>query len=207
MNSVWDHTYAAKAERERSWTESSPLTSLHEIAQIGLRPDAAIIDIGGGASRLVDALVSAGHTDVTVLDISSTALDEARGRLDRGFGSTALVRWIAADVTTWTPDRSYALWHDRAVFHFLVRPEDQAAYFRAATSGIAPGGHLIIAAFAPSGPETCSGLPVARWNPADLHARLEDGFELIEATEVLHVTPWGVRQPFIWTRMRRALEP
>ena len=156
-----------------------------------------VIDVGGGESLLVDCLLAQGFADLTVLDISRVALAEARRRVE-----SAQVRWVEADVRTWQPDRRYGLWHDRAVFHFLVDPADRAAYLRNMATATAPGSALIVATFAPHGPETCSGLPVARYSSDALARALGADFEVVEILEEQHPTPSGGIQPFTWVAGR-----
>jgi SAM-dependent methyltransferase len=194
----WDETYAAKDESRRSWSQDVPAESLFFIDEVHVSLDGAIIDVGGGASRLVDQLLARNFSDVTVLDISAKAIDEARHRVNDG-----RVHWIADDVTTWVPTRTYALWHDRAVFHFLVAPNDQAAYVERATSAVEAGGHLLLATFSHSGPATCSGLPVQRWSAREITDRFDEGFSVVEGALRDHVTPWGEVQPFTWVLMQR----
>jgi trans-aconitate methyltransferase len=163
-------------------------------------PGSGIIDIGGGASRLVDCLVFRGYEDVTVLDLSEAALAAARSRLGEIAGR---VTWVAADVTIWEPSRTYDIWHDRAAFHFLTEREDQAAYVARLRRAVRPGGHAIIGTFAPDGPERCSGLLVSRYDATSLAATLGRGFELIDARRHEHVTPWGATQKFQFSTFRR----
>lgn len=197
----WSHVYTSKDERAVSWFEAVPELSLDLIHATGVGPDAAIIDIGGGASRLVDALLDEGFHDLTVLDVSAEALEKTKARLGaRG----APVRWIAADVTTWQPDRLYDLWHDRAALHFLAKPDEQAAYADRLARAVMTGGHVIIATFAPDGPERCSGLPVVRHDAASLAALLAPSFTLIESRRHEHHTPDGAMQRFQFSRFRRA---
>ncbi len=195
---LWDQTYSSKDESQRSWSQDVPAESLFFIDETHVPLDAAIIDVGGGASRLVDKLLARNFSDVTVLDISSKAIDEARRRV-----GDQRVRWVTADVTKWVPSRTYALWHDRAVFHFLVAREDQAAYVERATSSISLGGYLLLATFSHSGPATCSGLPVQRWSARELTDLFAGGFTLVESALRDHVTPWGAVQPFTWVLMQR----
>lgn len=202
MSTNWNATYSSKSVDERSWSQSVPAESLAAIERAQLAPQDPIIDIGGGASLLVDALLAHGHTDVTVLDIAEAALAEARARL-AGSPAAAHVEWIAADITMWSPPRQYALWHDRAVFHFLVESAQQDAYVHAARQGVRPGGRLVLATFAPSGPEQCSGLPVQRWSVAQLADRFSVGFDVIASAEHVHTTPWGSTQPFTWVEFLR----
>lgn len=196
----WDHVYATKGEAEVSWFQKNPVISLEMIGAASPNHDAAIIDIGGGASRLVDALLQNGYRDVTVLDLSANALDVAKKRLG---GAASMVDWIVADATTWQPAKTYDVWHDRAAFHFLTDPRDRAAYVERLRSAIAPGGHVIIATFAPDGPEKCSGLPVQRHDSASLAAELGPEFELVETRRETHHTPWDSTQAFQFSRFRR----
>lgn len=196
----WDEVYAAKGEAEVSWFQASPEPSLGLIRRAGVGADAAIVDVGGGASRLVDALLDSGFSDVTVLDLSAAALARAQARLgDRA----AQARWIVADATGWRPERRYDLWHDRAAFHFLVDPADRAAYVGVLKQALAPGGQVILAAFAPDGPEKCSGLPVMRHDAASFAQELGPGFTLVEELAHEHATPWGSVQRFRFAAFRR----
>jgi len=196
----WESVYQTKGERDVSWFQESPAISLELIRASGVKIDASIIDIGGGASRLVDALLNEGFTAVSVLDLSERALATARARLGaRG----SPVQWIVADVTTWKPARTYDLWHDRAAFHFLTEPKDQAAYAERVAKAVRAGGHVIIGTFAPDGPERCSGLPVVRHDTASLGKMLGRSFELIESRRHDHQTPTGVIQRFQFSRFQR----
>src|SRR5579859_4125248 len=141
----WDQVYAEKAEDAVSWFEARPETSLALLHSAGIARTDALIDVGGGASRLVDALLQEGFSDVTVLDIAAAALEKSRARLGDDAGKA---QWIAADITRWRPERRYRLWHDRAVFHFLTDPQDREAYRRTLEAGLAPGGMALIASFA-----------------------------------------------------------
>ena len=196
----WDNVYGTKRETEVSWYQASPATSLAMIRAANLDHRAAIIDVGGGASHLVDALLQDGHRDVAVLDLSANALDVARKRLG---AAASVVDWIVADATTWRPARTYDLWHDRAAFHFLTDPRDRAAYIERLRSAVAAGGHVIIATFAPDGPEKCSGLPVQRHDGASLQMELGTEFELVETRRETHHTPWDSTQAFQFSRFRR----
>src|SRR3954469_10748584 len=182
----WQSVYATKAEQEVSWFQENPAPSLDLIGATGIDRDAAIIDVGGGASRLVDRLFEKGFHRITIIDLSATALEEAKRRLGpRADG----IDWIAADVTLWEPSRSYDLWHDRAAFHFLTEPADREAYVVRLKWAVRAGGHVIIATFAPDGPERCSGLPIVRYDPQALARTLGPGFELVESRPHDHVTP------------------
>jgi len=201
----WDRVYETRAVDEVSWFQGRPATSLALIEALDLPPDAGIVDVGGGASSLVDALVAAGFRDLTVLDVSHAALEVARARLDAGAGpeAAAAVHWVAADVCRWEPGRRFDLWHDRAVFHFLVEPDDRARYRASVTASLPPGGHVVMATFAADGPATCSGLPVARYDAPALAEELGSAFELVESRREVHTTPSGAMQPFTWVVLRR----
>lgn len=196
----WQNVYATKGETEVSWFQDRPAISLEMIRAANPDRAAAIIDIGGGASRLVDALLHDGYRNLAVLDLSANALDVAKKRI----GATAsTVDWIVADATTWRPAKTWDVWHDRAAFHFLTDPRDRAAYVERLRSAVAPGGHVIIATFAPDGPEKCSGLPVQRHDCASLSAELGPEFELVETRSETHHTPWHSTQAFQFSRFRR----
>ena len=197
----WEKVYTTRGESQVSWFQETPALSLELIALVGAMQDSAIIDIGGGASRLVDHLVSRGFQDLTVLDLSAAALASARSRIG---GRADRVTWITADVTLWQPQRTYDVWHDRAAFHFLTEPNDQAAYVARLRRALRAGGHAIIATFAPDGPERCSGLMVSRYDADALAAKLGAGFELIDTRRHDHTTPWGSAQKFQFSTFRRA---
>jgi hypothetical protein len=195
----WEEVYRQKAEDAVSWFQPRPAISLDLIHAAGLKPDDPLIDVGGGASRLVDALLAEGFRDISVLDIAGAALDKARQRL----GSDARkVHWLAADVTRWRPERKYRLWHDRAVFHFLTEAADRDAYRRALESALVPGGTAIIASFALEGPERCSGLPVRRYSPVTLAAELGPAFNPMDQRSEEHLTPAGKIQRFQYSVFR-----
>jgi SAM-dependent methyltransferase len=196
----WENVYATKGENEVSWFQQSPAPSLELIVQVGAVSNSAIIDIGGGASRLVDHLVDRGFADVTVLDLSGAALETAKARL----GARAdRVHWLVADATIWEPVKRYDIWHDRAAFHFLTDEKDRAAYIERLTRGLKAGGHAIIATFALDGPEKCSGLPVARYDAASLAQTLGPGFRPVHTQRHEHATPWGSHQVFQFSVFRR----
>jgi SAM-dependent methyltransferase len=196
----WDNVYASKAENEVSWFQENPAPSLALIAEIGAAPSAAIIDIGGGASRLVDQLIDRGFHDVTVLDLSAAALEASKARLGERAGRA---QWLVADVTTWEPSRTYDIWHDRAALHFLTEESDRAAYIARLKQGLKIGGHAIIATFALDGPEKCSGLPVMRYDAARLGQTLGPGFKLLQSQGNDHATPWGSHQQFQFSVFQR----
>ena len=195
----WENVYTAKGEKEVSWYQDSPAPSLDLIALTGVSRDAAIIDIGGGASRLVDHLLAQGFERLTVLDLSAAALDAAKARLGE---NATKIRWEVADITKWNPPGTYDLWHDRAAFHFLTETADQSAYVARVKQAVSPGGHLIIGTFALDGPERCSGLPIVRHNSASLSALLGPQFNLIDARRHEHATPSGAMQRFQFSTFR-----
>ncbi|WP_348063341.1 class I SAM-dependent methyltransferase [Devosia sp.] len=190
--SHWDSVYSTKGENEVSWFEVSPELSMALLAEAGATPASAIIDIGGGASRLVDTLIAAGQAHVSVLDLSASALDLARTRMP----ATDRVEWIMSDVTTWHPTRVYDIWHDRAAFHFLTAQADQKKYTEVMTQALAEGGKAVIGTFAPDGPEKCSGLEIARHDAGSLQAIFGTGFKLLATRRHDHTTPWGTVQKF-----------
>lgn len=198
MSTSWDDTFSQKSPSERSWTEGIPQVSLRYIDASKVGPNDTVVDIGAGSSRLVDELKRRRFTDVSVLDVSKVALDEARARLP-----DAHVDWIECDVTLWKPERTYRLWHDRAVFHFLVEPDLQSTYVTTATAHVEPGGHLIMGTFSPEGPDTCSGLAVRRWAIEELSELFAEGFDLTMGEYKDHLTPWAAVQPFTWVLLKR----
>jgi SAM-dependent methyltransferase len=200
----WEGVYTKKGANEVSWFQKNPAPSLALIAQVGATQASAIIDIGGGASRLVDNLVDRGFEDVTVLDLSQAALEAAKGRLgDRA----ERVHWIVADATIWEPPRAYDIWHDRAALHFLTEDRDRAAYVARLERALKVGGYAIIATFALDGPERCSGLPVVRYDPASLGQTLGRGFQLVDSRRDTHATPWGSDQSFQFSVFRHGASP
>jgi len=198
--SHWEHVYTTKGETEVSWFQENPAPSLALIAEIGTAPTSAIIDIGGGASRLVDHLIEQGFCDVTVLDLSAAALDTARARLGQRAGRA---HWLVADATNWQPSRTYDVWHDRAAFHFLTDAGDREAYIARLRQGLKIGGHVIMATFALDGPEKCSGLPVERYDVARLGQTLGSKFNLLRSQSDDHATPWGSQQRFQFSVFQR----
>ena len=196
----WTRVYEEKAPTSVSWYQPTPEPSLSALKRLGASVASSLIDVGGGASNLVDALLEQGWQDVTVLDIAAPALEAAKARL----GPLAdKVHWEVADITKWHPDHTYYVWHDRAVFHFLTEPKQRDAYRRALLAGLAPGGLVIMATFALDGPERCSGLPVKRYDAEGLAEEMSDTLRLIEGWREEHVTPWGATQSFNWCAFRR----
>jgi len=194
----WDAAYETRGTSGVSWFQPAATTSIDLIERLGISSSARVIDVGGGASVLVDSLLERGFTDVSVLDVSKTALAEVRQRL----GAITTVSLLQEDLLDWSPERRYDLWHDRAVFHFLVDPGDREIYLRTLRSALRPEGFVIMATFASDGPEYCSGLPVSRYSSADLSKALGPEFQVVEAFRAQHVTPAGVEQPFTWVAAR-----
>jgi trans-aconitate methyltransferase len=196
----WDNVYTQKAETTVSWYQPVPEFSLRLIRDNCETSAAPVIDVGGGVSTLIDGLIAAGHSDVTVLDVSRAALERAQARLGPG---AQKADWIVADMTAWTPARTWAIWHDRAVFHFLTERPAQDAYIAALKKALPPGGVAIIATFALDGPERCSNLAVQRYSSASLAERLGDDFALTATDKETHVTPWGATQNFAYSVFSR----
>ncbi len=195
----WDKAWDHRDPDGTSWYQPEPTMSLALIDMVAPGPDAGIVDVGGGASYLVDHLINRGHRDVTVVDIAAEALTHAQSRLADRPG----VHWIVADATTWRPGRTFDLWHDRAVFHFLTDQAQRASYIRTATESIVSGGHLIIGTFAFDGPTMCSGLPVRQYDAASLAEEFDAGFRLIHSTVDDHVTPSAGKQRFTFVVLQR----
>ena len=197
----WDSIYGTIASTEVSWYQHDPATSLRLVQSVAPAAKAtAVIDVGAGASLLVDRLLAEGFTDVTVLDVSDHALSEVRDRLGRG---ERRVTFVHHDVLTWNSDRLYDVWHDRAVFHFLTEPKDRTSYVELAASAVRAGGHLIVATFAEDGPTQCSGLFVCRYSADAIHDVFSRNFSLVSHEREEHVTPKGVVQSFVWTTLKR----
>lgn len=196
----WNKVYGEKREDEVSWFQVRPDASLDLIARTRVDPNAKIVEVGGGASRLVDALLDAGYRDVLVVDIAAPALTQAKARLG---SSASRVKWLTSDVTRWEPDAPFDVWHDRAVFHFMVNPEERKAYRETMLRAVKRGGNVIIGTFASDGPERCSGLPVRRYEPNTIAAELGPDLELVESVREDHVTPGGKVQRFQFSRFVR----
>ena len=198
----WESVYGQKAPTEVSWYRPHLGESLRLIEAARVGADAAIIDVGGGASTLVDDLLARGHHGVSVRDVSARAIEAAQARLGE---RAAAVHWQVADITrVELPAAAYDLWHDRAVFHFLREEDDRARYVAAAQRSLRPGGHILVATFGPDGPTRCSGLEVVRYGAAELAAALGDAFEPVASATELHATPWGTEQQFVYFLGRRA---
>lgn len=197
----WEQVYTTKGPESVSWFQEHADLSVRLIHNTGLGKDAAIIDVGGGASRLVDEFVAEGYTDVTVLDLSSAALAVAKRRLGK---HSDPVHWIEGDITRAEfPLRRFDIWHDRAVFHFLTDPADRQAYVERVMHAVRPGGHVIVATFAEDGPEKCSGLPVMRYSPETLHGEFGKAFLPVAHQREAHFTPSGTVQQFVYFYCRK----
>ncbi len=198
----WEQVYETRPATEVSWYQPHAEHSLDLIRGIGLAPDAVIIDVGGGASTLVDDLLDHGYRNLSVLDLSGAALAIARARLGQRGND---IQWIEADATSAAlPERYYDVWHDRAVFHFLTDEADRHDYVRQVMRAVKPGGHVIVATFAPDGPTQCSGLPVVQYDPDSLHDEFGPAFKLVGHDEESHVTPAGRIQHFIYCHCIKA---
>lgn len=197
----WEHVYSTKATDSVSWFQERAEQSLRLIRETGVPLTASIIDVGGGASTLVDGLLQGGYSDITVLDLSGAALAASRSRLGaRGQD----VRWIEASITeVELPVHAYDVWHDRAVFHFLTSPEDRRKYVETVLRAVKPGGYVIVATFAEDGPTECSGLPVMRYSADELHAEFGAPFTLLRHEKERHHTPAGKTQNFVYCYCRR----
>jgi len=197
----WEQVYSGKPIEKLGWYEPHLKPSLSWIKELGLSADAPIIDVGGGASTLVDDLLVEGYRSITVLDISEKALSSVKARLGK---RAELVTWLDGDITSVDlPTHYYELWHDRAVFHFLTMLEQQRKYRDNLLKALKPSGHLIIGTFAPEAPPKCSGLPVRRYSPEQLENTLGGEFELKRHHKELHITPGGVEQMYLYCHFRR----
>ncbi len=201
----WQQIYTHKQATEVSWYQGHPQRSLELIKATGIGPSASIIDIGGGASTLVDFLLEAGYKHLSVLDISPAAIEQAKSRLGADENK---VKWIEADITEFsrdkfTEDSCFDVWHDRAVFHFLNKENDRARYVQVMLSVLNIGAHVIIAAFDVNGPKKCSGLEVIHYGPEKMSAVLGDSFQLIETSTENHQTPGGTSQSFVYCHFIR----
>jgi ubiquinone/menaquinone biosynthesis C-methylase UbiE len=197
----WQRIYAEYEPRQVSWYEPRLESSLALIAEAKLDRGAAVLDVGGGASSLPFDLLDAGYLDITVADISASSLDRAREQMGE---AADRITWVEADVRDHDFGRLFDLWHDRALFHFMVQATDRDAYLETLRRTLRPGGHLLIATFGPQGPTRCSGLPAARYGATELSEALGDHFKLLESTVDNHRTPSGKEQQFLYARMRRA---
>ena len=196
----WERVYATRSTSEVSWYQPEPSTSLRLIQRMASGTASAVIDVGGGASLLVDGLFARGFSDVTVLDVSQHALDEVKTRLGE---RAASVNLVCHDVLAWVPERRYDIWHDRAVLHFLTDPIDRDRYVKLVEKAVQDDGALVVGTFAEDGPTQCSGLPVLRYSLAELANVFSTSFTLMADEREEHTTPAGVVQPFTWVLLRR----
>lgn len=193
----WDAAYRSRGPAGVSWFQDEPTVSLELLAAT---PTTSVIDVGGGASILTERLLDRGVADLTVLDVSAEALASARQRLGE---RAERVAWVEHDLLAWRPERTYDAWHDRAVFHFLVDLEQRERYVATLVEATAAGSRVVVGTFAPDGPQTCSGLPVARYDPMELAAALGPKFTPVTERREVHRTPGGGEQPFTWLALRR----
>lgn len=199
----WEHVYSTKSSNDVSWFQEHAERSLQLIRGTDVPLDASIIDIGGGASTLVDDLLKIGYSSLSVLDLSAAALATAQKRVG---ARASAVQWIEANITSVElPIHSYDVWHDRAVFHFLTTPEERHAYVNAVLRAVKPGGHVIVATFAEDGPTKCSGLPVMRYSANELHAEFGSPFTLLQHEKEEHHTPFGTVQKFVYCYCRKSV--
>lgn len=197
----WEQIYQTKAPTQISWYQEHSIQSLQFIANTGINKTGQIIDVGGGPTALVGDLLENGYQHITVLDISAAALEAAQQRL----GARAQkVIWLEGDILQIElGQHKYDLWHDRAVFHFLTDAEDRRRYVNAVKKAVKPGGHIIVATFASDGPDHCSGLPVARYEPESMHQEFGEGFQLLSSAHETHSTPFGTQQKFVYCYCRK----
>jgi 2-polyprenyl-3-methyl-5-hydroxy-6-metoxy-1,4-benzoquinol methylase len=195
----WETVHERVGPRGGSWYQEEAWVSIELIRALGVAKDAPIVDVGGGSSSLVDELLQQGFSDISVLDVSAKALQCSQSRLGE---AVARVHWLREDLLEWQPSRTYGLWHDRAVFHFLVEPEQRERYRTVLGSTLSPGGLVIMATFAPDGPERCSGLPVARYDAEGILDVLGENFTCLGSWREDHPTPGGATQPFTWVGLR-----
>lgn len=195
----WENVYITKSTNSVSWFQEHAALSLQFIKSSAPHADATIIDVGGGASTLVDDLLAENYSKISVLDISAAALEVAQNRLGQKSSS---VQWIEGDITTVAlPENQYDLWHDRAVFHFLTDAKDRQDYVAQLTKALKQGGHLVISTFAEGGPQQCSNLPVVRYSPESLQREFGAAFALQDHAFETHVTPFGTQQEFVYCRL------
>ncbi|MEQ1923234.1 MAG: class I SAM-dependent methyltransferase [Pyrinomonadaceae bacterium] len=197
----WENVYATKSQDQMSWYRDHLDNSLKLIIQTGVGKDAAIIDVGGGCSTLVDDLLDGGFADVSVLDISGAAIEKSKERLG---ASAQMVNWIVADITEADlPDDRFDVWHDRAVFHFLTDVDDRRKYVDLVMRALKPGGHLIVASFGLEGPQKCSGLDVVRYSPETMHGEFGQQFTIVKSLDETHNTPFGTTQEFVYCYFKK----
>ena len=192
----WESIYGSKPPDAVSWYRPHLEVSLDLIERCAAGASASIIDVGAGESTLVDDLVSQGYREITVLDVSKTAIEATKQRLGR---SAEYVRWMLGDITQVSlRPQSFDVWHDRAVFHFLTEPTQREAYVRSVLNAVRPGGYVIVSTFGPEGPTKCSGLDVMRYDAEALHREFGKRFRIEESSKEIHRTPWGAAQQFVY---------
>ena len=196
----WEKIYTTRTPESVSWYRAHLETSLALVERAAESRSASIIDTGGGESTLVDDLLLRGYKNLTVLDVSQTAIEVTKKRLGP---AAEQVRWLVGDIVEVDLEpQAYDLWHDRAVFHFLTTPERRLAYVRQVRRAVKPGGHVIVSTFGPEGPTKCSGLEVMRYDAESLHGEFGGQFRLVESTKELHETPFGTTQQFLYCYCR-----
>lgn len=199
----WERIYSTKSSNEVSWTQEKPATSLDFIHSFNVPRHAAIIDVGGGESKLVDYLLHEGYSNITVLDISEGALDRAKARL----GSKAtLVKWVVSDVTEFVPEDHYELWHDRATFHFLTAKKDIEKYLSIASAALSDKGGMTIGTFSENGPNKCSGLEIKKYSESALQDALQTHFDKVRCVHEDHITPFNTVQNFLFCSFLKRAE-
>lgn len=196
----WEQVYKTKNPDQLSWTQSVPQTSLNFIHSFNLAKTDKIIDIGGGDSLLVDYLLQEGFTNITVLDISETALAKAKTRLG---DKSKQVTWIVCDITDFKPDETYALWHDRAVFHFLTLENQIADYLNIVSDAVSD--YIVMGTFSKNGPEKCSGLPIKQYSELQLQNQFNKHFKKIKCLTEDHITPFGTKQNFLFCSFKKLI--
>jgi len=196
--SHWENIYTQKSPEEVSWTQKKPVLSLRWIESLALPKNAAIIDVGGGESRLVDYLLALGYSDLTVLDIAEAALNRSKKRLGL---KANLVNWIQADITTFKPQKKYCLWHDRAVFHFLTHEDEVKTYVDTVVASVDQ--YLLMSTFSKEGPLKCSGLPITQYDAKSIAAHFTNDFKLLQQEHETHTTPFDTTQAFIYTLFKK----
>ncbi|MBE9563696.1 MAG: class I SAM-dependent methyltransferase [Proteobacteria bacterium] len=196
----WENVYSDKIATEVSWYQQCPENSLNLILATGIEKSASIIDIGGGASTLVDFLLTAEYQNISVLDISGSAIEQAKQRLGKHANK---VNWIEQDITSFVAEQKFDVWHDRAVFHFLTDADDRSQYVKSMSRSLQSGSHAIIATFNLDGPEKCSGLDIVRYSTESLSEIFSENFKLIETKTEEHKTPGGKSQSFVYCRFVR----
>ena len=196
----WENIYTLKSSGDLSWTQETPSTSLKFLNGFNVPKDVPIIDIGGGESKLVDYLLAYGYTDITVLDISATALDRAKSRLGH---NAAKIQWIVSDITEFSPTRKYTIWHDRATFHFLTEGSQVEKYVTIASSNLTTDGFMTIGTFSENGPDKCSGLPIKKYSEDVLSSVLQSAFNKLNCVTEDHITPFNTLQNFLFCSFRK----